>query len=168
MDCSNLFLKACRREPVARTPVWFMRQAGGYIKECGELRARHSLLELCQTPELAATITLQPIEKLGVDAAIIFADLLLPAQAMGMNLDFVAGEGPAISNPVRNVRAVRSLREAGDGELSYVAEAIRIVCRELDGKTPVIGFCGAPFTLASYMIEGGPSRDFAETKGMMY
>lgn len=168
MDSENLFLKACRREPAPRTPVWFMRQAGRYMKEYRELRARHSLLELCQTPELAATITLEAVQKLGVDAAIIFADLLLPAQAMGMKLDFVAGEGPMLSNPLRTVQGVRSLREVGDGELSYVAEAIRIVCRELRGKVPVIGFCGAPFTLASYMIEGGPSRDFAETKGMMY
>ena len=168
MDCSDLFLKACKREPAPRTPVWFMRQAGRYMKEYRELRARHSILELCHTPELAARITIQAVEKLGVDAAIIFADLLLPAQAMGMQLDFVEGEGPAISSPLRTVQAVRSLREVGDGELSYVAEAIRIVCRELQGKAPVIGFSGAPFTLASYMIEGGPSRNFEETKGMMY
>ncbi|OFW10917.1 MAG: uroporphyrinogen decarboxylase [Acidobacteria bacterium RIFCSPLOWO2_12_FULL_59_11] len=167
-DSSDLFLRACRRQPVERTPVWFMRQAGRYMKEYRELRARYSLLELCQTPELAAQITLQPIEKLGVDAAIIFADLLLPAQAMGLQLEFATGEGPVLSNPVRTAEAVRQLREVSDGELSYVAEAIRIVCRELNGKVPLIGFCGAPFTVASYMVEGGASRNFVRTKTMMY
>ena len=151
-----------------RTPVWFMRQAGRYMKEYRELRARHSILDLCHTPELAAIITLQAVRKLGVDAAIIFADLLLPAQAMGMKLDFVEGEGPVISGPLRTMQGIRDLREINDGELSYVAESIRIACRELNGSVPVIGFSGAPFTLASYMIEGGPSRDFGETKGMMY
>ncbi|MEE8177403.1 MAG: uroporphyrinogen decarboxylase [Acidobacteriota bacterium] len=168
MDQSDLFLKACRRQPVPRTPVWFMRQAGRYMKEYRELRARHSLLELCQTPELAAQVTLQPIEKLGVDAAIIFADLLLPAQAMGMKLEFVEGEGPVLSEAVRTAEAVRKLKKVKDGELSYVADTIRIVRRELNGKVPVIGFSGAPFTVASYMIEGGASRNFVMTKQMMY
>ena len=168
MDQSDLFLKACRRQPVPRTPVWFMRQAGRYMKEYRELRARHSLLELCQTPELAAQVTLQPIAKLGVDAAIIFADLLLPAQAMGMKLEFVEGEGPALSEAVRTAEAVRKLKKVKDGELSYVGDAIRIVRRELNGKAPVIGFSGAPFTVASYMIEGGASRNFLFTKQMMY
>ena len=167
-DSSDLFLRACWRQPVERTPVWFMRQAGRYLKEYRELRARYSLLELCQTPELAAQITLQPIEKLGVDAAIIFADLLLPAQAMGLKLEFAEGEGPLLSDPVRTAEAVRQLREVSDGELSYVAEAIRIVCRELNGKVPLIGFSGAPFTMASYMVEGGGSRNFVQTKHMMY
>ena len=168
MDHSELFLKACRRQPVPRTPVWFMRQAGRYMKEYRELRARYSLLELCQTPELAARITLQPVERLGVDAAIIFADLLLPAQAMGMKLEFVEGEGPALSDPVRTAEAVRKLRAVKDGELSYVGDTIGIVRRELQGKIPVIGFSGAPFTVASYMIEGGASRNFVFTKQMMY
>src|SRR5579885_2245579 len=168
MTQDTRFLRACRREPVDCTPVWFMRQAGRYMKEYRELRARHSLLELCRTPELAAQITLQPVKKLGVDAAIIFADLLLPAQAMGMKLDFVEGEGPMLSDPVRSFAAVRSLRAASDGELRYVGDAVRLVHSELKGRIPIIGFCGAPFTLASYMIEGGPSRDFALTKKMMY
>ncbi len=168
MGHSELFLKACRRRPVPRTPVWFMRQAGRYMKEYRELRARYSLLELCQTPELAAQITLQPVERLGVDAAIIFADLLLPAQAMGMKLEFVQGEGPVLSDPVRTAEAVRKLRGANDGELSYVGDTIGIVQRELQGKIPVIGFAGAPFTVASYMIEGGPTRNFIFTKQMMY
>ncbi len=114
MEHSELFLKACRRQPVPRTPVWFMRQAGRYMKEYRELRARHSLLELCQTPELAAQVTLQPIEKLGVDAAIIFADLLLPAQAMGMKLEFVEGEGPVLSEALRTAEAVRKLKKVKD------------------------------------------------------
>jgi uroporphyrinogen decarboxylase len=171
MDGSNLFLKACRRQPVPRTPVWFMRQAGRYMEEYRRLRARHSLLELCQTPELAAAVTIQAVRKLNVDAAIIFADLLQPAQAMGMKLDFVEGEGPVLSEPLRTAAAVRRLREVCDGELSCVAEAIRIVRRELDGKAPgipILGFSGAPFTVASYMIEGGASRNFVETKRMMY
>ncbi|MBI3895939.1 MAG: uroporphyrinogen decarboxylase [Acidobacteria bacterium] len=167
-NSSDLFLRACRRQPVERTPVWFMRQAGRYLKEYRELRARYSMLELCQTPELAAQITLQPIEKLTVDAAIIFADLLLPAQAMGLKLRFAEGEGPVLSDPVRTADAVRRLRQVSDGELSYVAEAIRIVCRELNGKVPLIGFCGAPFTVASYMVEGRGSRNFAQTKHLMY
>jgi uroporphyrinogen decarboxylase len=168
MENSNLFLKACRREPVARTPVWFMRQAGRYMKEYRELRARHTLLEMCRQPELAATVTLQPVKKLGVDAAIIFADLLLPAEAMGMKLEFVEGEGPVLSPPIQGAQSIRGLRAASDGELGYVADAIRMVCRELAGKIPVIGFAGAPFTLSSYMIEGGASRDFARTKTLMY
>ena len=167
-DGCDLFLRACRREPVPRTPVWFMRQAGRYMQEYRELRARHSLLELCRTPELAAAITLQPLKKLGVDAAIIFADLLLPAQAMGMKLEFAEGEGPILSPPIRAAEDVRKLGTVQDGELSYVAEAIRIVCRELHGSLPVIGFCGAPFTVASYMIEGSGSRNFVNTKRMMY
>jgi len=167
-DGCDLFLRACRREPVPRTPVWFMRQAGRYMQEYRELRARHSLLELCRTPELATAITLQPLKKLGVDAAIIFADLLLPAQAMGMKLEFAEGEGPLLSPPIRAAEDVRKLGTVQDGELSYVAEAIRIVCRELHGSLPVIGFCGAPFTVASYMIEGSGSRNFVNTKRMMY
>jgi uroporphyrinogen decarboxylase len=166
-DC-DLFLRACRREAVPRTPVWFMRQAGRYMKEYRELRARHSLLELCQTPELAAAITLQPIQKLGVDAAIIFADLLLPPQAMGMDLHFAEGEGPVLSPPIRSAEDVRKLGGVSDGELAYVAEAVRIVNRELNGTAPLIGFCGAPFTVASYMIEGSGSRTFVHTKRMMY
>ena len=166
-DC-DLFLKACRREPVPRTPVWFMRQAGRYMKEYRDLRAKHSLLDLCRTPELAAQVTLQPIRKIGVDAAIIFADLLLPPQAMGMNLRFAEGEGPVLAPPIRSAEAVANLGDVQDGELSYVAESIRIVCRELNGTTPVIGFCGAPFTVASYMVEGSGSRTFLNTKRMMY
>ena len=167
-DGSNLFLRACRRQPVPRTPVWFMRQAGRYLEEYRRLRAHHSLLELCRTPALAAEITVMAVEKLGVDAAIIFADLLLPAQAMGMSLDFVKGEGPVLADPIRTEQAVRRLHRPQDGELDCVAEAIRTTRTRLAGRVPVIGFAGAPFTLASYMIEGGASRDFLHTKQMMY
>jgi uroporphyrinogen decarboxylase len=164
---TSLFLRACRQELVERTPVWFMRQAGRYLPEYRALRARHSLLELCRTPELAAEITVSTVRKLGVDAAIIFADLLLPAQAMGMDLKFVEGEGPVLADPIRAAADLARLHLPQDGELDCVAAAIRATCGELPG-TPVIGFCGAPFTLASYMIEGGASRDFLNTKRMMY
>src|ERR1700758_3134503 len=137
MENQNLFLKACRRETIPQTPVWFMRQAGRYMKEYRELRARHTLLELCRTPELAAAITLQPVEKLGVDAAIIFADLLLPAEAMGMKLEFLEGEGPVLSPALQSAKEIRNLRSATDGELDYVGDAIRAVCSELQGKLPV-------------------------------
>jgi len=167
-DVSSIFLRACRRQPVDRTPVWFMRQAGRYMKEYRELRSRHSLLELCRTPELAAEITLLTVKKLGVDAAIIFADLLMPAQAMGMELQFVEGEGPVLSNPIRSSSDLARLHLPADGELACVSEAIRTVSEDLKGKLPVIGFSGAPFTLASYMIEGGASRDFLHTKRLMY
>jgi len=165
---SDLFLRACRRQPVERTPVWFMRQAGRYLPEYRALRAQHSLLELCRTPELAAEITLFTVRKLEVDAAIIFADLLLPAQAMGMELDFVEGEGPVLSDPIRSAADLARLHLPADGELRCVSEAIRAVCKDLHGKLPVIGFSGAPFTLASYMIEGGASRDFLHTKRLMF
>ncbi len=162
------FLKACRREPVDCTPVWFMRQAGRYMKEFREVRRRHSLLEVCKTPELAVEVTLQPL-RLGVDAAIIFADILLPLEPMGIELEFVKGEGPVIRNPVRDVPALRKLRPVEPGEtLTFVFEAIRLARRELEGRVPLIGFAGAPFTLASYAIEGGHSRNYIDTKKMMY
>ena len=165
---SDLFLRACRRQPVERTPVWFMRQAGRYLPEYRALRARHSLLELCRTPDLAAEITLFTVKKLPVDAAIIFADLLLPAQAMGMDLQFVEGEGPVLSDPIRSAADLDRLHFPADGELECVSAAIRAVCNDLGGKLPVIGFSGAPFTLASYMIEGGASRDFLQTKRLIF
>ena len=164
----GLFLRACRRQSVERTPVWFMRQAGRYLPEYRELRARHSLLELCRTSELAAQITVQTVKRLGVDAAIIFADLLLPAQAMGMHLEFVEGEGPMLSPAIRDAAGLAALHLPADGELRCVSDAIRQTCSELRERLPVIGFSGAPFTLASYMIEGGASRDFLNTKRMMY
>jgi uroporphyrinogen decarboxylase len=145
-----------------------MRQAGRYMKQYREIRAKNSILEICKRPELAAAVTLQPIEILDVDAAIIFADLLLPVEPLGLKLKFVSGEGPVISNPVRTSSDVDSLSTTNTDELGYVGEAIQLVVRQLAGKVPVIGFVGAPFTLASYMIEGGPSKTFLRTKQMMY
>jgi len=145
-----------------------MRQAGRYMPAYRALRARHSILEMCKRPDLAAEVTLQPVEAFGVDAAIIFADLLLPAEPMGLRLEFVAGEGPQIHNPVRTLDDVARLSTNHTADLGYVAEAIRLVRRQLDGRVPVIGFVGAPFTLASYLIEGGASRNYIHTKKMMY
>lgn len=165
---NDRFLKACRREPVDCTPVWFMRQAGRYMAEYRAIRAKHSILEVCKTPELAAQVTLQPIDRFPLDAAIIFADILLPLEAMGLSLEFAEGEGPVIHNPVRDRAAVDRLQVTDGEELAYVAEAIRQARRMLAGKVPLIGFAGAPFTLASYAIEGGSSRNYILTKQMMY
>ena len=165
---NSRFLDACRRRPTDVRPVWFMRQAGRYMKQYREIRAKASILEICKRPDLAAQVTLQPVEILDVDAAIIFADLLLPVEPMGLKLKFVAGEGPVISNPVRTSDDVDSLSISNTDELGYVGEAIQLVVRQLAGRVPVIGFVGAPFTLASYMIEGGPSKSFIRTKAMMY
>jgi uroporphyrinogen decarboxylase len=153
---------------VDHTPVWLMRQAGRYMPEYRALRTKHSLLELCRTPELALEVTLQPLQ-LGVDAAILFSDLLLPLEPLGIGFDFVAGEGPQIENPVRTRADIDALRRFEPREaLAFVLEAIKLVRRELDGKLPLIGFAGAPFTLASYAIEGGHSSSFAITKALMY
>ena len=165
---SSRFLAACRRRPTDVRPVWFMRQAGRYMKQYREIRAKHGLLEICKRPDLAAQVTLQPVEVLDVDAAIIFADLLLPVEPMGLKLQFVAGEGPAIDNPVRTSSDIDSLSISNTDDLGYVGESIQQVVRALAGRVPVIGFVGAPFTLASYMIEGGPSRNYLRTKAMMY
>jgi uroporphyrinogen decarboxylase len=145
-----------------------MRQAGRYLKPYRDIRAKNSILDICKRPDLAAEVTLQPIEILDVDAAIIFADLLLPVEPMGLKLEFRAGEGPHIDNPVRDSNDVDSLSISNTDDLGYVGESIQLVTRALAGKVPVIGFTGAPFTLASYMIEGGPSKNYLNTKRMMY
>jgi len=145
-----------------------MRQAGRYMKQYRDIRAKASILEICKRPDLAAQVTLQPLEVLDVDAAIIFADLLLPVEPMGLKLKFVSGEGPVIYNPVRTSDDIDSLSISSTDQLGYVGEAIALVVRQLAGRVPVIGFVGAPFTLASYMIEGGPSKNFVRTKTMMY
>jgi uroporphyrinogen decarboxylase len=145
-----------------------MRQAGRYMKPYRDIRAKHSILEICKKPELAAEVTLQPVEILDVDAAIIFADLLLPVEPMGLKLSFVSGEGPCIANPVTEPEDIDGLSTSRTDELGYVAESIQVVTRALAGRVPVIGFVGAPFTLASYMIEGGPSKTFLKTKKLMY
>jgi uroporphyrinogen decarboxylase len=168
MDINARFLRACRREPVDATPVWFMRQAGRYMAEYRAIREKFSLLEICHRPELAAEVTLQPVRALGVDAAILFADILLPVIPLGLGLEFAKGEGPVIGKPVRTLGDLAAMRPVhAETDLGYVMDAIRIVRRELHG-TPLIGFCGGPFTVASYIIEGGSSRDFLKTKTMMY
>lgn len=169
ITAADRFLRACRREPVDRTPVWFMRQAGRYMAEYRAIRARHTLLEICAQPDLAAEVTLQPIDRLGVDAAILFADILLPLVPMGIDLEFAAGEGPVIHNPVREAADVARLVVRDPEEATpAVLEAVRLIRRELDGRLPLIGFAGGPFTVASYLIEGGSSRHYRRTKEMMY
>jgi uroporphyrinogen decarboxylase len=168
MNTNTRFLDACRRRPTDVRPVWFMRQAGRYLRQYREIRAKHGILEMCKRPDLAAAVTLQPVEILDVDAAIIFADLLLPVEPMGLKLRYATGEGPVIDNPVRTEDDVDSLSTNNTDDLGYVGEAIQTVVRALAGRVPVIGFVGAPFTLASYMIEGGASRNFVRTKRLMY
>src|SRR5882757_6788418 len=162
------FVKACKRQPVDRTPVWFMRQAGRYMPEYRAVRKQYSLIEICKRPEVAAEVTVTAAEALGVDAAIIFADLLLPLEVMGMPFHFAPGEGPVIEKPIRTAGDVKVLRTDRAAELGYVADAVALVTKHFGSKLPVIGFCGAPFTLASYMIEGGGSRNYVNTKKMMY
>jgi len=162
------FVKACKALPVDRTPVWFMRQAGRYMAEYRAVRKQYSLIEICKQPDIAAEVTITAAEILGVDAAIIFADLLLPLEVMGLLFHFSAGEGPVIEKPVRTKEDVARLRTGHAAELGYVSEAVRLVCRHFGPRLPVIGFCGAPFTLASYMIEGGGSRNYIHAKKMMY
>lgn len=163
------FLKACRGEPVDATPVWFMRQAGRYMKAYRDLKEKHTFLEMCKTPELATEVTLQPVNALNIDAAIIFADILLPLEPMGTGLEFIVGDGPSIPRPVRDAKAVENLRPVNaEEQLGFVGEAIRMVRKEISGKVPLIGFAGAPFTLSSYMVEGGKSREFKITKMMMF
>jgi len=162
------FIRACKAQPVDRTPVWFMRQAGRYMSEYRAVRKQHSLIEICKKPELAAEVTITAAEALGVDAAIIFADLLLPLEVMGLPFHFEAGEGPVVEKPIRAEDDVARLRTDQASDLGYVSDAIRLVCRHFGNRLPLIGFCGAPFTLASYMIEGGGSRNYVHTKKMMY
>jgi uroporphyrinogen decarboxylase len=166
---NDRFLRACRRQPVDATPVWFMRQAGRYMKEYRELRQRYSMLELCRTPDLAAEVTLQPVRRLPLDAAIIFSDLLLPLEPLGLPFDFVKGDGPRVEQPIRSESDVDALSPFEPRErLAPVLEAIRLVKRQLADLVPLIGFAGAPFTLASYAIEGGHSNHYAHTKALMY
>jgi uroporphyrinogen decarboxylase len=171
---SSRFVRACLRQPVDRTPVWFLRQAGRYMPEYMAVRKHHTLLDICRTPSIAAEVTITAAERLDVDAAIIFADLLLPLTPMGLDFEFVAGEGPQVHTPIRSLEHIQALRTDRVDELSYVARAIEKVAAHFatpraDGdRLGIIGFCGAPFTLASYMIEGGSSRNYIETKKLMY
>jgi uroporphyrinogen decarboxylase len=165
---NDRFLRACRREPVDATPVWFMRQAGRSFAAYRSLRERHGILELAKTPELCAEVTLMPVRELGVDAAVLFADIMLPLEPMGVDLRIEPDVGPIIDRPIRSPADVAALRPFDPGEVSFTLDAIRLVRRELDGKAGVIGFSGAPFTLACYLIEGRPSRDYAIAKAFMY
>src|SRR6516164_2999331 len=163
------FLAACRREKSSYTPVWLMRQAGRYMEEYRKLRAEHDFLELCKNSELAAEITMTPVERLGVDAAIIFADILLALEPMGIGLEYAKNGGPVIHHPVRSGKDVDALKEfSPKKELSFVYETVKKISNALNSKVPLIGFAGAPFTLASYLIEGGGSRNYIQTKKLMY
>jgi uroporphyrinogen decarboxylase len=165
---NSSFVRACKRQDADHTAVWFMRQAGRYMPEYRAVRKQHSLLEICKKPALAAEVTITAAEILQVDAAIIFADLLLPLEIMGLPFHFSAGEGPVIERPIRTKQDVAKLQTDRAGELGYVSEAVSLVARHFRDRVPVIGFCGAPFTLASYMIEGRGSRTYVHTKKMMY
>src|SRR5258706_3659981 len=164
----SLFVRPCKAFPCDAVPAWFMRQAGRYMAEYRAVRKSHSIIEICKNSELAAEVSTTAAEKLGVDAAIIFADLLLPLEVMGLPFHFEAGEGPRVERPLRDAAQVRALRIDRAADLGYVAESVRRVAKHFGAKLPVIGFCGAPFTLASYMIEGGGSRHYVHTKQMMY
>jgi len=167
MTTDYRFLKACRNEPVDTTPVWLMRQAGRYMPEYRAVRAKVDFLTLCKSPELCTEVTLQPVDLLGVDAAILFSDILVPIEPMGMELDF--NPAPVFASPVRSQADVDALRVIEPGEdVPFVMETIRMLRRELEGRVPLIGFSGAPFTLVSYMVEGGGSKNFLKLKGMMY
>jgi len=169
MNRAERFLAACRGEKTDCTPVWYMRQAGRYMAEYRRIRSKHGLLEMFKTPDIAVEVTLQPIRAFAVDAAIIFADILLPLEGMGVRLEFVEGEGPVIHNPVHSTADVDELRLAHPEEhLGYVLESLRRVKSELGGERALIGFAGAPFTLASYLIEGGGSPDHLRTKEFMH
>jgi uroporphyrinogen decarboxylase len=166
-DC---FIRALLREPTERTPVWMMRQAGRYLPEYRRVREQAgSFMNLCTHPELACEVTLQPLERFRLDAAILFSDILTIPDAMGLGLEFAEGEGPRFKSPVRNVADVERLAVPDpEGELRYVMDAVRLIRRELNGRVPLIGFSGSPWTLATYMVEGGGSREFRRIKGLMY
>jgi uroporphyrinogen decarboxylase len=165
---NSLFIRAANAQATDRTPIWLMRQAGRYMAEYRAIRKQYSLIEICKKPQVAAQVTIEAAEILKVDAAIIFADLLLPLEVMGLPFHFAAGEGPKIERPVRTAEDIANLRTDRAADLGYVSEAIKLVSKHFGDKLPVIGFCGAPFTLASYMIEGGGSRNYVFTKKMMY
>jgi uroporphyrinogen decarboxylase len=166
---NDLFLRTCRGEATERRPVWIMRQAGRYLPEYRAIRQKVDFLTLCKTPELAAEVTIQPVDILGVDAAILFADILLPLEAMGAELQFVKGDGPSFPNPVRTREDIARLRNPEvDETLGYVFDAMRLVRRELDGRVPLLGFGGTPWTLAAYLVEGGGSKHFEHLLAWSY
>jgi uroporphyrinogen decarboxylase len=163
----SAFLKACRREPVPHTPVWFMRQAGRSLPEYRKVREGTAMLDACRTPELVTEITMQPVRRYGVDAAILFSDIVVPLKAIGVDLDILPGVGPVIAQPIRTATDLDQLRPLDVTDVGFITEAIGQLTAEL-GATPLIGFAGAPFTLASYLVEGGPSRSHENTKALMY
>jgi uroporphyrinogen decarboxylase len=163
-----LLLRALRREPVERTPVWFMRQAGRSLREYRDLRERYSFFELAGTPELCAEVTLQPVRRHGVDAAVLFADIMTPVLSMGIDVELVEGVGPVVAEPVRSAAGVSRLVDPGEDAFGPVLDAVRLVRAELEPERAVIGFCGGPFTVAGYLVEGKPSREFARVKELMY
>jgi uroporphyrinogen decarboxylase len=166
---THLFLRACRRQPVSRTPVWMMRQAGRYLPEYQAVRSKVSFLELCKTPELACEVTLQPLDRFGFDAAILFSDILIPLEAMGTGLEFLPSHGPKIPEPVRDRAGVdRLVVPDPEASMSFVMDAIRTIRGALAGRVPLIGFAGAPFTMATYAVEGGGSKTYAHTKGLIF
>jgi len=166
---NDLLIKACRREPTPRTPVWIMRQAGRYLPEYQKVRAKADFMTMCHTPELAAEVTLQPVDILGVDAAIIFSDILVIPEAMGMTLNFHEGRGPVFKTPLRHARDFEKLRPViPEEKLDFVLRALKLVNNELARRVPLIGFAGAPWTLAAYMVEGQGSKDFTHIKSLMY
>ena len=166
---NSLFMRAARREPVERTPIWFMRQAGRILPEYRAIRQNYTLLEICRHPELCAEVTLQPVRRLDVDAAVMFADIMLPLMGIGIELELVDSVGPVIKHPIQNMADLEAVRPIEpENDVPFILEAVGIVKRELAGRIPLIGFCGAPFTLASYLIEGKPTREFIKTKAMMY
>ncbi|HEX6936541.1 MAG TPA: uroporphyrinogen decarboxylase [Actinomycetes bacterium] len=164
---NSAFLRACRGEPVPHTPVWFMRQAGRSLPEYLRVREGVPMLEACRRPDLVTEITLQPVRRHGVDAAILFSDIVVPLKAIGVDLDIKPGVGPVVARPIRSREDLEQLRDLEPDDVSYVAQAVGMLVAEL-GATPLIGFAGAPFTLASYLVEGGPSRNHEHTKALMY
>ena len=163
------FMRACRRQPVDRTPIWIMRQAGRYLPEYRELRARHSLLAICRSPELACEVAMQPMRRFDLDAAIVFSDLLIPVTALGVEFDIVESRGPVVARPVRDAASVAALEMPSTlDRIGYVFETIRLMRAALGGRVPVLGFAGAPFTMASYLVEGGATRDFRRTRLLMH
>ncbi|AHK80328.1 uroporphyrinogen decarboxylase [Ectothiorhodospira haloalkaliphila] len=167
---NDRFLRALMRQPVDTTPIWIMRQAGRYLPEYRETRARAgSFMDLCQNPELACEVTMQPLDRFPLDAAILFSDILTIPDAMGLGLYFAEGEGPRFERPVQDAKAIRALGVPDpEDKLRYVMDAVRLIRKELDGRVPLIGFSGSPWTLATYMVEGSSSKDFALLKGMMF
>jgi uroporphyrinogen decarboxylase len=166
---NDLFLRACRREPVERTPIWIMRQAGRYLPEYRAVREKVDFLTLCKTPDLAAEVTIQPVDIIGVDAAIIFSDILVIPEAMGMKLEMHEGKGPIFHNPIRTENDANALAEIDPfKDLSYVLDAVSLTKRELNGRVPLIGFSGSPWTLFTYMVEGRGSKNFSNVKKMIY